>query len=211
MTDPRWTTVDGLFEAALARNPDERPAFLREASAGNETLRQEVESLLAHERAADFLGRPAHELIGGAPDRAHQSFIGRSFGSYRVLGLLGTGGMGEVYRAHDTTLGRDVALKVLPPAFTTDPDRRARFVREAQVLAALNHPHLGAIYGIEETDGIRALVLELVERPRHPAVRVDPGRGAQQPVHDPVGGRRTQTGQGARSRELLVSKIPPWQ
>jgi len=163
MTDPRWTTVDGLLEAALEQNPGERAAFLREACAGDETLRQEVESLLAHERADEFLARPAHELIGGAPARAHQSLIGRRLGSYRVVGLLGTGGMGEVYRAHDTTLGRDVALKVLPPAFATDPDRNARFVREAQVLAALNHPHLGAIYGIEETDGIRALVLELVE------------------------------------------------
>jgi serine/threonine-protein kinase len=71
--------------------------------------------------------------------------------------------MGEVYRAHDTTLGRDVAIKILPLVFTTDPDRRARFDREARVLAALNQPHIGAIYGVQETDGGRALVLELVE------------------------------------------------
>src|SRR6187455_1264938 len=71
--------------------------------------------------------------------------------------------MGEVYRAHDETLGREVAIKVLPPAFTADPGRRARFEREARMLATLNHPHIGAIYGVEEADGIRGLVLELVE------------------------------------------------
>ena len=71
--------------------------------------------------------------------------------------------MGEVYRAHDERLGREVAIKVLPLAFTLDPGRRARFEREARVLAALNHPHIGAIYGIEEADGVRGLVLELVE------------------------------------------------
>jgi serine/threonine protein kinase/tetratricopeptide (TPR) repeat protein len=86
-------------------------------------------------------------------------------GSYEVVGLLGVGGMGEVYRAHDTKLNRDVALKVLPEAFTLDPDRLARFTREAQVLASLNHPHIAAIYGFEESNGVQALVLELVEGP----------------------------------------------
>ena len=71
--------------------------------------------------------------------------------------------MGEVYRARDGTLGRDVAIKILPRVFSTDPDRRARFDREARLLASLNHPHIGAIYGVEESDGVRALVLELVE------------------------------------------------
>ena len=82
---------------------------------------------------------------------------------YEVTGRLGAGGMGEVYRAHDPKLGRDVAIKVLPAAFLLDPDRRARFEREARVLASINHPHIGAIYGVEEADGARALVLELVD------------------------------------------------
>jgi serine/threonine protein kinase len=73
--------------------------------------------------------------------------------------------MGEVYRARDTKLGRDIALKILPDTFAADPERLARFQREAQVLASLNHPHIGAIYGLEESDGVRALVLELVEGP----------------------------------------------
>src|SRR5216110_3088947 len=86
-------------------------------------------------------------------------------GPYEILSALGAGGMGEVYRAHDTKLGRDVALKILSDTFATDPERLARFQREAQVLASLNHPHIGAIYGFEESNGIRALVLELVEGP----------------------------------------------
>ena len=84
---------------------------------------------------------------------------------YEILGLLGSGGMGEVYRARDTKLHRDVALKVLPDSFAQDPDRIARFSREARVLASLNHPHIAQIHGLEESDGVRALVMELVEGP----------------------------------------------
>src|ERR1700729_2221296 len=86
-------------------------------------------------------------------------------GPYRIERLIGAGGMGEVYRARDTTLGRDVAIKILPHLFTSDPERLARFEREARMLAALNHPHIGAIYGVEDADGVRGLVLELVEGP----------------------------------------------
>ena len=90
---------------------------------------------------------------------------GDRVGPYEVRGLLGIGGMGEVYRAHDPTLARDVALKVLPDAFALNPESLARFEREAHVLASLNHPHIAAIYGVQETHGTRALVLELVEGP----------------------------------------------
>jgi prepilin-type processing-associated H-X9-DG protein len=89
--------------------------------------------------------------------------IGMRLGAYEVTGTLGAGGMGEVYRARDTRLQRDVALKILPTAFATEPERLARFEREAQLLASLNHPHIGALYGVEESAGIRALVLELVD------------------------------------------------
>ena len=88
---------------------------------------------------------------------------GTRIGSYGIAAQIGVGGMGEVYRAHDTKLGRDVAIKILPSHFTSDPGRLARFEREARVLASLNHPHIGAIYGLEDADGVRALVLELVE------------------------------------------------
>jgi Tol biopolymer transport system component/serine/threonine protein kinase len=93
----------------------------------------------------------------------HGTLIGRQIGVYRLVSLLGAGGMGEVYRARDTKLGRDVAIKVLPAAFASAPDRLSRFEREARVLATLNHPHIGAIYGLEDADGVRALVLELVD------------------------------------------------
>mgnify|MGYP003346784411 CR=1 FL=1 len=88
---------------------------------------------------------------------------GTMIGQYESLSLIGSGGMGEVYRALDTKLKRDVALKVLPAAFTADTERVSRFKREAQVLASLNHPHIAIIYGLEESDGARALIMELVE------------------------------------------------
>src|SRR6188474_2689358 len=90
---------------------------------------------------------------------------GARLGVYEITAPIGAGGMGEVYRGRDTTLGRDVAIKVLPDAFASDPERIARFLREAKTLASLNHPHIGAIYGLEESNGVKALVLELVEGP----------------------------------------------
>jgi serine/threonine protein kinase len=90
---------------------------------------------------------------------------GTRLGSYEVISALGAGGVGEVYRANDTKLGRSVAIKILPDAFTSDPDRVARFEREARVLASLNHPHIAAIYGLEEAGDRKLLVMELVEGP----------------------------------------------
>ena len=98
-----------------------------------------------------------------ASDNSSSVLTGRRLGAYQVQARIGVGGMGEVYRAHDTRLGRDVAIKILRRQFTSDPDRLARFEREARVLASLNHPHIGAIYGSEDADGVRALVLELVQ------------------------------------------------
>ena len=91
------------------------------------------------------------------------SMIGKTMGGYKVVEKIGAGGMGEVYRAHDAKLQRDVALKVLPEAFVADPERMARFQREARTLASLNHPHIASLYDLEETDGIPFLVMELVE------------------------------------------------
>src|SRR5262245_39507168 len=88
---------------------------------------------------------------------------GSRIGPYEIQAALGAGGMGDVYRAHDNKLGRDVALKILPDSFVHVPDRVTRFRREAQVLASLNHPHIAAIYGLEEANGLQFLILELVE------------------------------------------------
>ena len=154
--------VESLYHAARARTPAERAAFLEAACAGDVELRREVESLLAQpETGRGLLDTPPG--AGSVSSFGTPSLTGRHFGGYEIRGSIGAGGMGEVYRARDTTLGRDVAIKILPTIFSTDPDRRARFEREARVLAALNHPHIGAIYGVEESDGIRALVLELVD------------------------------------------------
>ena len=159
MSDQRWTIVDRVFEAALEREPQERAAFLDDACADDEALRREVDSLLAHDsRAAGFLSTPAAALMGDGT-----SVIGRQLGPYAIHARVGAGGMGEVYRARDTTLGREVAIKILPPPFTTDPERRARFDREARLLASLNHPHIGAIFGVEDLDGTPALILEFVD------------------------------------------------
>jgi Tol biopolymer transport system component/predicted Ser/Thr protein kinase len=144
----RWQQIEDLYHAAR-----EDRAVLDQA---DPELRQEVESLLAQEKGAGFLESPALQVA--AQQLGGRDLIGRRIGSYQILSQLGAGGMGEVYRAKDTKLKREVALKVLPEAFAGDPERMARFQREAEVLASLNHPNIAQIYGIEE----RALVMELV-------------------------------------------------
>ena len=147
------------------------------------------------------------------------SMIDRQIGPYTIVAPLGAGGMGEVYRARDSKLGRDVAIKILPAHFTADPERRARFAREARTLATLNHPHIGAIYGLEEADGVSALVLELVEGQtladrlergplpiaagaRHrPPDRRGAGRGARE-GHRPPGSEARQYRVARRARRV---------
>src|SRR5262245_24555797 len=174
MATDRWRRIEAVYHTAQCLPEAARAAYLSEACADDEALRREVESLLVQGAAsgAGFLETPAvavaAALITKGPDDQSSSLTGRRLGSYQVLERLGAGGMGDVYRARDMKLGRDVALKLLPSAFTADRDRLQRFEREARVLAALNHPNIGAIYGIEEgqtgPDGHAApvLVLELV-------------------------------------------------
>ena len=133
-------------------------------------MRLDVESLLAESASDDgFLAAPALPMSAHAlTDLVLSTMAGTSLGGYQLRTLLGAGGMGEVYQAHDPKLGRDVAIKILPSAFTSNPDRLARFEREARMLAALNHPNICAIYGFEEANGIRFLILELVEGKRLP-------------------------------------------
>jgi serine/threonine protein kinase len=163
MTPERWRQVEQLFYAALEREPDMRQAFLAQACNEDSELKREIELLLSKEaQSASFLGKPAFENV--APTIAGSGFVrGRQFGPYRIVSPLGAGGMGEVYRARDTKLGRDVAIKTLPSEFARDPERLTRFRREARMLASLNHPNIAAIYGLENSDGVDCLVLELVE------------------------------------------------
>ena len=167
MEPGRRDLISDLYHRALQRSPEGRSAFLEEACDGDEALRLEVESLLRYDSAsARFLETPAVAVesgLAGASPTSHM--IGRQLGPYTIMAPLGSGGMGEVYRARDNKLGRDVAIKILPSLFTADPERRSRFAREARLLATLNHPHIGAIYSLEQTDGVTALILELVEGP----------------------------------------------
>jgi eukaryotic-like serine/threonine-protein kinase len=168
MTTPRWQKVEQLCHAALEREASQREAYLAQACQGDDELRREVESLLAQEKTAEgFLESPALEVAAAALAKkpggdGRPSLIGRKLGSYQILSLLGAGGMGEVYEARDTKLGRNVAIKVLPSAFVHDPDRLSRFQREARMLASLNHPNIATIHGLEQSDGVHYLVMELV-------------------------------------------------
>jgi eukaryotic-like serine/threonine-protein kinase len=163
MIQERWRRVEELFHAALERPRQDRQAWLDAACSGDAELQQQVRRLLSkEERAGSFLERPAIEDITVTP-AASGSMLGRKFGPYEIVAPLGAGGMGEVYRAHDSKLGRDVAIKTLPPEFAGDPERLARFRREARTLASLNHPNIAAIYGLEESGEVDCLVLELVE------------------------------------------------
>src|SRR5262245_59505354 len=143
--------MNELFHAAVTKPATERAAFLSVQCGGDVGLREEVESLLA--QGESFLAQPV-----GLP-------AGSRLGAYELLEVIGAGGMGIVYRARDLKLQRDVALKVLPETVALDPDRIARFRREATLLASLNHSNIGAIYGFEDSGDVHALVLELVEGP----------------------------------------------
>ncbi len=164
MTPERWKQVESLYHAARTRPSGERAAFLADRCRDDESLRREVESLL-NESVSDegFLDSPASAAAHVTPAVTPAAMSGHTLGGYHLEALLGAGGMGEVYRARDTKLGRDVAIKVLPRAMTGDSERLARFEREARMLAALNHPNICAIYGLEEADGLRFLILELVD------------------------------------------------
>jgi serine/threonine-protein kinase len=171
MTNEHWNRVAELFDLAIERDPDERSAFVRQASAGDGELCHQVEALLAEDSDPNPLtiDSPVGEIVADLLGDNDAVVVGAQIGPYRVESLLGAGSMGEVYRATDTTLGRQVAIKVLPPTFASDPERVARFRREAQILASLNHPNIGAIYGLQPMDGpdgqALGLVLELVEGP----------------------------------------------
>ena len=128
---------------------------------------------------------------------------GTSLGGYHLQALIGAGGMGEVYRAHDAKLGRDVAIKILPSAFTSNPDRLARFEREARMLAALNHANICAIYGFEEAQGVRFLILELVEGDTLAHELAQASNAHAKDAGLPLGrrvGHRAANRRGARSR-----------
>jgi eukaryotic-like serine/threonine-protein kinase len=166
----RWARVKEIFDAALARPSQQRSTFIRDACRDDAMLRQEVESLLsAHADAGRFAETPAIAALANVPDDGMAATAalapGVEMGVYRIVGPLDTGAMGEVYRARDSRLARDVAVKVLPAALAADAERIARLEREARLLAALNHPHIATIHSLEVSHGVCALVMELIEGP----------------------------------------------
>ncbi|MBI3682176.1 MAG: serine/threonine protein kinase [Acidobacteria bacterium] len=164
---PAREEIERLFEHAAGLDPSGRSAFLDRACAGDAGLRREVECLLAlEEEAKDFLERPALDLEAGSeahPETEAALLPGTLVGPYRVTAKVGSGGMGVVYKAHDTRLKRDVALKFLPRRFSGDPQAIERFQREARAASALNHPNICSIYDIGERDRQPFLVMELLE------------------------------------------------
>jgi len=150
VTATNWERINRLFHEALMRPESHRASFLATECGNDRAVRAEVESLLAMHR-------------DGENDVSASLAVGSRIGEYDITGFIAAGGMGDVYRARDTKSGREAALKVLPQACVADPDRRARFDREADTLVSLSHPHIAAIYGMVEEGPISALALELVE------------------------------------------------
>lgn len=158
MKPERFGQIRELFDKALALDPQDRESFLDEACADDPELRQELATLLAsHGKEDDFLET---SILGKEPDGLE---IGQLVGPYRIEAEIGRGGMGVVYRAEDTRLHRQVALKALPPAFLIDPKQRERFRREARVTASLSHPALATVYALEELEGHLYIAAELVQ------------------------------------------------
>ena len=167
MDKARWQEIERIFQGASELAGAERAAFLDGACRGDEGLRAEVESLLAeHDRvdADHVLSRSAVtaglSLLAGG--EAGEALAGRRVGAYRVIGPLGRGGMGEVYLAEDARLARRVALKLLPSYLTGDAESVRRFEREALAAAAISHPNVAHIYGLDQTDGAHYIVMEYV-------------------------------------------------
>ena len=164
MEAKRWQQIEDVCHAALAREPGTRAALLAEVCAGDSELSREVTTLLAGLQAAEgFLEVPPQAARAAGPGPPRDSLIGRTLGDYRVEALLGAGGMGEVHRARDLKLEREVAIKILPPDLAADPDRLARFANEARLLAGLNHPNIITIHDVGEDAGTPFAVTELLE------------------------------------------------
>jgi len=165
MTRERWQKVKEIFDAALRIEPAQRSPFLSRACGSDDDLRQEVESLIAsHEKTGTFIDSPAYQAAAELiVDEKSEFKSGDAIGSYEILSFISRGGMGEVYLAQDTKLGRKVALKLLPTSITKDVSRLQRFEQEARAASALNNPNIITIYEISEADSTLAIATEYVE------------------------------------------------
>ena len=166
MTDDvdRFRRLEDIWDAAMTRPPADRAAFLREACGDDDAIRLELEATLVNvSRAEMFLEQPLAALAAHAMEPSTDTVLtGLRLNTLVIGKMIGAGGMGQVYRARDTDLDRDVAVKVLSPEFADDADRLARFAREARVLASLNHPNIAHIHGLQSSGAVTAIVMELV-------------------------------------------------
>ena len=165
MKPERWKQINQLLSEALNLDIEKRQAFLDEVCSGDETLRSEIESLLqTDQQSSDLIDAlPAHIAADLLAQQPLEIAAGKSIGPYKILSLLGVGGMGEVYRANDPRIGREVALKILPAQFSEDRDRMRRFEQEARAAGLLNHPNIVAIYDAGSENGSPYLVSELLQ------------------------------------------------
>ncbi|MEK6302165.1 MAG: protein kinase [Acidobacteriota bacterium] len=167
MTPERWKQIDELAQSALQRGGDERASFLDQACAGDDSLRREVESQIAYQQqASKFLEEPAFKhaaVLIADPQTDPESMEGRTIRHYSILRKLGAGGMGEVYLAQDTTLSRKVAIKFLSQNSVAGEQAKKRLVKEAKAAAALDHPHICAVYEVGEEAGYNFIVMQYVE------------------------------------------------
>src|SRR5262245_662374 len=181
LTSERWRQLKQIFQAAVETPASGRDAYLADACADDPALRAEVESLIAaHEQPGSFLDAPAFDLAATNPDGNQvNELLGAALGRYRILEFLGRGGMGEVYKAKDPTLGREVAIKVLPSDFSINRDQLRRFEQEARAASALNHPNIITIHEFGHEDGVHFIVSEYIEgetlRRRIAGERIDMG------------------------------------
>ncbi|HEX6717049.1 MAG TPA: protein kinase [Pyrinomonadaceae bacterium] len=163
MTPERWQQIKVLLESALERDPSERESFLDQACAGDLALRTEVEALLdSHARSGDFIESPAYTVLAGSLTQT-DLIPGQTIGPYEIIRRLGGGGMGDIYLAEDTRLGRKVALKALPSHFTQDLERVRRFQLEAKAASALSHPNIITIFEIGQIDHLHYIAFEFIE------------------------------------------------
>src|SRR6266545_7019270 len=167
MTPERWKQVDQLLQEALVRDSAERAAFLAEACGADDELRHEVESLLGfHDRAENFIETPPSDIAADLL-AVEESRAGQTVGHYQLIRQIGRGGMGEVYLARDTRLGRPAALKLLQTSLTRDAARVRRFRQEARAASALNHPNILTIYEVGQADstagGAQFIAAEFVD------------------------------------------------
>ena len=163
-TKENWQQIKELFHFALELAPRERAAYLDKACTGNDSLRQEVESLLkVHEKTGDFIDSPAYEVAAEMLASGEEFKSGDTLGHYEIRHVLGEGGMGRVYLAEDTKLKRNVALKVLPLANAGDEETHRRMLREARAAAALDHPNICAIYEVGEESGRSYIAMQYLK------------------------------------------------